>query len=59
MMDRLLNLANKTLIFITHHLSIAKSCDKIMVLHEGELVEEGTHESLRYNDGIYQKLWEI
>ncbi|EFF37072.1 MULTISPECIES: peptide cleavage/export ABC transporter [Enterococcus] len=58
-MDYLLNLENKTLIFIAHHLSIAKSCDKIMVLHEGELVEEGTHESLRYNGGIYQKLWEI
>ncbi|MDB7367485.1 MULTISPECIES: peptide cleavage/export ABC transporter [Enterococcus] len=58
-MDHLLNLEDKTIIFIAHHLSIAKSCDKIMVLHEGELVEEGTHESLRYNGGIYQKLWEV
>lgn len=58
-MEYLLNLEHKTLIFIAHHLSIAKSCDKIMVLHKGELVEEGTHDTLRYNNGIYQKLWEI
>ncbi len=32
---------------------------QILVLHEGHLVEKGTHDELRFADGIYQKLWEI
>lgn len=55
----LLSLEDKTLIFIAHHLPIAKSCDQILVLHEGNLIEKGTHEDLRFNQGIYQKLWDI
>ena len=58
-LDNLFKLEDKTLIFIAHHLSIAKSCDKILVLHEGLLLEQGTHEELRYNHGIYQKLWDV
>jgi ABC-type bacteriocin transporter len=55
----LLSLEKKTILFIAHHLPIAKACDQILVLHEGELVEQGTHDELRFNHGIYQKLWEI
>lgn len=58
-MNYLLNLKEKTIIFIAHHLPIAKACDQILVLHEGYLVEKGTHDELRFADGIYQKLWEI
>lgn len=58
-LDNLFKLEDKTLIFIAHHLSIAKSCDEILVLHEGLLLEQGTHEELRYNHGIYQKLWDV
>ena len=58
-LDYLFKLEDKTLIFIAHHLPIAKSCDKILVLHEGLLLEQGTHEELRYNQGIYQKLWDV
>ena len=58
-LDNLFKLEDKTLIFIAHHLPIAKSCDKILVLHEGLLLEQGTHEELRYNQGIYQKLWNV
>ena len=42
-MNYLLNLKEKTIIFIAHHLPIAKACDQILVLHEGKLVEQGTH----------------
>lgn len=58
-LDYLLSLENKTLLFIAHHLPIAKACDQILVLHEGKLVEQGSHDTLRFNHGIYQRLWEI
>jgi len=58
-MKNLKTLTSKTILFIAHHLSIAKSSDKVLVMHQGELVEQGTHEELRHNGGMYQKLWEI
>lgn len=58
-LDYLLTLEDKTVLFIAHHLSIAKNCEQILVLHEGKLVEQGTHDELRYNQGIYQRLWDI
>ncbi len=58
-LDYLLNLEEKTLIFIAHHLSIAKACNQILVLNDGKLVEQGTHNDLRYNQGVYQQLWDI
>lgn len=58
-LEYLLSLKDKTLLFIAHHLPIAKACDQILVLHEGHLVEQGSHDSLRFNQGMYQQLWEI
>ncbi|MBO1126595.1 peptide cleavage/export ABC transporter [Enterococcus faecalis] len=58
-LDYLLKLEDKTLLFIAHHLPIAKACNQILVLHEGELVEQGSHEELRFNRGVYQQLWDI
>lgn len=58
-LDYLINLEEKTLIFIAHHLSIAKACNQILVLNDGKLVEQGTHSDLRYNQGVYQQLWDI
>lgn len=58
-LEYLLNLKDKTLLFITHRLPIAKTCDQILLLHEGYFVEQGSHDFLRFNQGIYQKLWEI
>lgn len=52
-------LTSKTILFISHHLSIAKTSDKVLVLNQGELIEQGTHQELRYQGGLYQKLWEI
>lgn len=57
--QNLKNLSDKTIIFIAHHLSIAKACDHVLVMDQGRLVEQGTHDELRYNRGMYQKLWEI
>jgi len=58
-LNYLLSLKNKTLFFIAHHLPIAKACDQILVLNDGELVESGSHNFLKNNNGMYQKLLEI
>lgn len=52
-------LAGRTAIIIAHRLSTIKSVDRILVLHKGELVEEGTHESLLQQDGLYRQLYEM
>jgi ATP-binding cassette subfamily B protein len=48
----------RTSVIISHRVSSAKLANKIMVLHEGKIVEEGTHESLLAEGGVYQELYE-
>ncbi len=50
-------LAGKTAIIIAHRLSTIKSVDRILVLHKGELVEQGTHHSLLRQGGLYKQLY--
>jgi len=50
--------ANKTIVMISHQLSAAAACDRILVLSEGKLVQEGTHENLIQINGVYKNLWE-
>ena len=49
---------NKTILMISHQLSAAAACDRILVLNEGRLVQEGTHEKLISVQGVYKQLWE-
>lgn len=49
-------LKNRTAIVIAHRLSTIKSADKIYVLHQGQAVEEGTHEELLTKGGLYADL---
>ena len=49
----------KTAIIIAHRLSTIKSVDRILVLHKGELVEEGTHDALLQRGGLYKQLYEM
>lgn len=51
-------LGEKTMIFISHRLSSCCFCDRILVLKDGVLLEEGSHEQLLQLGGEYQKLWE-
>lgn len=45
-------------LIITHRLSTAADCDEILVLDQGEIVQRGTHQSLRKSEGLYRTLLE-
>ncbi len=47
----------KTVIIIAHRLSTIKNADKILVLENGKLVEEGSHEEILQNNSAYSRLW--
>ncbi len=47
----------RTSIVVAHRLSTIAGLDKIVVLNDGKIVEEGSHQELLRNDGEYKKLW--
>ena len=47
----------KTVIIIAHRLSTIKNADKILVLENGKLIEEGSHEEILRNNSAYSRLW--
>jgi ATP-binding cassette subfamily B protein len=50
---------DRTSIIIAHRLSTIKNCDRILVLHNGKLIEEGSHQELLHQNGHYKKLYDI
>ncbi len=47
----------KTVIAIAHRLSTIAALDRLIIMDEGRIVEDGTHESLLENGGLYAELW--
>lgn len=50
-------MANKTVIAIAHRLSTIAAMDRLIVMDEGKIVEQGSHQELLALEGIYAKLW--
>ncbi len=51
-------MAGKTVIAIAHRLSTLREMDRIIVLENGKIVEDGTHDALTKAGGLYARLWE-
>ncbi len=50
---------NRTTLIVAHRLSTIQNSDKIIVMHKGEIREEGTHQELLTKRGIYYKLYKL
>jgi ATP-binding cassette subfamily B protein len=49
---------NRTTVLIAHRLQTARTADRIVVLHNGEIAESGTHQDLLERGGRYRAMWE-
>ena len=50
---------DKTVIFISHRLSTTRIADRIIMLENGQIVEQGTHDELLNRDGKYAQMWKV
>ncbi|WP_430906428.1 ABC transporter ATP-binding protein [Maribacter sp. 2-571] len=48
---------NRTTLIVSHRVSSAKNADQILVLEDGKLIQQGTHDELNAIDGYYQELY--
>jgi len=46
----------RTTIVITHKLSLMRMCDRILVMHEGEMKEQGTYQKVMARNGVFAQL---
>ncbi|MGD1863414.1 MAG: ABC transporter ATP-binding protein [Phormidesmis sp.] len=56
-LDKLLE--NRTAIIIAHRLSTIRNVDRILVLKQGQLIEQGSHDELLEHDGLYASLYKL
>ena len=55
--ENLLEIEDRTMIFIAHRLSIAKKVNKVVVMRDGKIIEQGTHQELLNHHQEYYNLW--
>ena len=55
--DNLMSLTNKTILFVAHRLSIAERTNRVIVLDQGKIVEVGSHQELMQAQGFYHHLF--
>ena len=48
----------RTIVMISHQLSAAAACDRILVMDNGRIVQQGHHNALIATAGVYRRLWE-
>ena len=48
----------KTVLMIAHRLSTVRDADNILVVEKGSIREQGTHDQLEAQDGLYAKMWQ-
>ncbi|MCT0226058.1 ABC transporter ATP-binding protein [Synechococcus sp. CS-1328] len=48
----------RTILMVSHQLSAAAACDRVLVLEDGRLVQQGHHRDLISQSGTYRRLWE-
>jgi ATP-binding cassette subfamily B protein len=48
----------RTILMISHQLSAAAACDRVLVLEDGRLVQQGSHQELIGQSGTYRRLWD-
>ena len=56
--DEMQEKSDNTIIMISHQLSVAASCDRVLVMDKGEIVQQGNHKELVKKKGLYKQLWE-
>jgi len=52
-------LKNRTALIVAHRLSTIKHADRILVIHKGEIWEEGNHDALLAKGGLYARLYDL
>lgn len=55
--DRLIK--DQTIVYISHRLALAKTCDEIIVIQDGKAAEVGTHKELMSQNGIYAEMYRM